>query len=126
MNDNYEEIINLPHHVSKKHTPMSMWNRAAQFAPFAALTGFEEKIDSKNKIKMNKKLLSNDIKDDLDNKLHLIEEHLDKEIEITYYDNDKYIKIRNYINKIDKINKKIILVNKNIIDSKNIIDLRII
>ena len=39
MNDNYEEIINLPHHVSKKHTPMSMWNRAAQFAPFAALNG---------------------------------------------------------------------------------------
>ena len=37
MNDNYEEIINLPHHVSKTHTPMSMWNRAAQFAPFAAL-----------------------------------------------------------------------------------------
>jgi hypothetical protein len=39
MNENYEEIINLPHHVSKTHTPMSMWNRAAQFAPFAALNG---------------------------------------------------------------------------------------
>ena len=37
--DNYEDIINLPHHVSKTHTPMSMWNRAAQFAPFAALNG---------------------------------------------------------------------------------------
>lgn len=39
MNENYEEIINLPHHVSKTHTPMLMWNRAAQFAPFAALNG---------------------------------------------------------------------------------------
>ena len=39
MNENYEDIINLPHHVSKKHIPMSMWNRAAQFAPFAALNG---------------------------------------------------------------------------------------
>ena len=37
--DTYEDIINLPHHVSKTHTPMSMWNRAAQFAPFAALNG---------------------------------------------------------------------------------------
>ena len=37
--DNYEDIINLPHHVSKTHQPMSMWNRAAQFAPFAALNG---------------------------------------------------------------------------------------
>ena len=36
---NYDDIINLPHHVSKRHPQMSMWNRAAQFAPFAALTG---------------------------------------------------------------------------------------
>ena len=42
--DNYEDIINLPHHVSKRHPQMSMWNRAAQFAPFAALTGYEDAI----------------------------------------------------------------------------------
>lgn len=35
--DNYEDIINLPHHVSDKHPRMSMYQRAAQFAPFAAL-----------------------------------------------------------------------------------------
>ncbi len=39
MKKDYEDIINLPHHVSKTHSPMSMWNRAAQFAPFAALNG---------------------------------------------------------------------------------------
>lgn len=47
MNENiskYEEIINLPHHVSKKHLQMSREARAAQFAPFAALTGFGEAI----------------------------------------------------------------------------------
>ena len=42
--DNYDDIINLPHHVSKRHPQMSMWNRAAQFAPFAALTGYEEAV----------------------------------------------------------------------------------
>ena len=42
--DKYDDIINLPHHVSKRHPQMSMWNRAAQFAPFAALTGYEDSI----------------------------------------------------------------------------------
>ena len=42
--DNYDDIINLPHYEPKHHPRMSMWNRAAQFAPFAALTGYEDAI----------------------------------------------------------------------------------
>ena len=42
--EEYEDIINLPHHVSKRHPQMTMWNRAAQFAPFAALVGYDETI----------------------------------------------------------------------------------
>ncbi len=42
--ENYDDIINLPHHVSKKHPQLSMEQRAAQFAPFAALTGYDEKV----------------------------------------------------------------------------------
>lgn len=41
----YEDIINLPHHVSRTHPQMSVYNRAAQFAPFAALTGHDEAIE---------------------------------------------------------------------------------
>ena len=41
---NYDDIINLPHYESKHHPRMPMWNRAAQFAPFAALTGYEDAI----------------------------------------------------------------------------------
>ena len=44
MTHDYDDIINLSHHVSKRHPQMSMWNRAAQFAPFAALTGYEDAI----------------------------------------------------------------------------------
>ena len=40
----YEDIVNLPHHVSTRHTPMPMIKRAAQFAPFAALAGFDDAI----------------------------------------------------------------------------------
>ena len=46
----YDDIINLPHHVSKKHKQMSLENRAAQFAPFAALTGYHDEIEEVAKI----------------------------------------------------------------------------
>ena len=45
MNDNYSDIIHLPHHVSTRHPQMPMIDRAAQFAPFSALTGLDDAID---------------------------------------------------------------------------------
>lgn len=50
FNDDYKDIINLPHHVSKKHPQMSLKDRAAQFAPFAALTGYDEAIKEAAKL----------------------------------------------------------------------------
>ena len=47
--DNYYDIINLPHHVSTEHPRMSMYNRAAQFSPFAAVTGYEKAIEEARK-----------------------------------------------------------------------------
>ena len=41
----YDDIIDMPHHVSKTHKHMSLYDRAAQFAPFSALTGYEDAID---------------------------------------------------------------------------------
>lgn len=43
--DDYKDIINLPHHVSPRHRPMPLSDRAAQFAPFAALTGYNDAIE---------------------------------------------------------------------------------
>ncbi len=43
-NHEYDDIINLPHHISTRHIQMSLYSRSAQFAPFAALTGYEEAI----------------------------------------------------------------------------------
>ena len=45
MNNPYESIISLPHHLSRRHAPMSLLERAAQFAPFAALSGYDEAIE---------------------------------------------------------------------------------
>lgn len=50
MNNKYDDIINLPHHVSTKHKPMSLESRSAQFAPFSALTGYEDEISKTTKL----------------------------------------------------------------------------
>ena len=47
---NYDDIINLPHYEPKHHPRMSMWNRAAQFAPFAALTGYDAAIQESGRL----------------------------------------------------------------------------
>ena len=48
--DKYADIIHLPHHVSKSRPQMEIMNRAAQFSPFAALKGYEEAIEEKQKL----------------------------------------------------------------------------
>lgn len=50
MEDKYREIINLPHHRSKKRKPMSMLDRAAQFGAFRALTGYEDAISEAGRL----------------------------------------------------------------------------
>ena len=45
MNKDYSDILNLPHPVSEKHPRMSLYDRAAQFSPFAALTGYDAAIE---------------------------------------------------------------------------------
>ncbi len=56
----YDDIINLPHHVSMKRPQMSMFERAAQFSPFAALTGYEDAVDETARLTDRKIELSED------------------------------------------------------------------
>lgn len=60
-NKKYEDIINLPHHISKKHPQMSKETRAAQFAPFAALTGFDDVIQETERLINEEKDIDEDI-----------------------------------------------------------------
>lgn len=50
MDERFKDILGLPHHVSAKRKAMSEWKRAAQFAPFAALTGHEEAIEEAERL----------------------------------------------------------------------------
>lgn len=59
--EEYKDIINLPHHVSKKHPQMSIGARAAQFGAFSALNGYEEEIEETTKISIEERELGNGI-----------------------------------------------------------------
>ena len=76
---NYDDIINLPHHISKKRKPMSLKNRSAQFAPFSALKGYQEKINEIAKLNDSKNKKINDIINIDDDKLNKNEkEYIDE------------------------------------------------
>ena len=116
---NYDDIINMPRHISSKHPQMKIIDRAAQFAPFAALTGHKESINKASQITDSKKKLDENQKEILNNKLNYILLNLDKllEIKITYFQADlkksggKYVTVLASIKKIDEYNKVLVLNN---------------
>ena len=73
-NHKYDDIINLPHPTSKKHPRMSLYARAAQFSPFAALTGHEAAIKETVRQTDAKQVLSEEVIEELNKKLYLIAE----------------------------------------------------
>ena len=90
MTDNYNDIIHLPRHVSKRHPQMSLYNRAAQFAPFSALTGYGEAIAETARQTNPKIEMMEDDRQLMDRKLLLLTNHLEEEptITITYFQPD--------------------------------------
>lgn len=88
----YEDIINLPHHISKTHPQMPMSDRAAQFSPFAALTGYDAAINEAGRLTCKKIILSEDAKEDLDRKMHRICSCLSSApaVIVTYYEPDPF------------------------------------
>ena len=104
--NNYEDIINLPHHVSKNHPRMSIQNRAAQFSPFSALTGYEDAINETKRLTTEKRILTHDMLEEINRRLLEINENLNKyTYKITYFKKDSKKDGGNYITIIDKIIK---------------------
>lgn len=85
-NEDYSDIINLPHHQSKTRPHMSNYNRAAQFAPFAALTGHSEAIDETARLTDSKIELDEYQKVELNDKLlFLVNSENKEDVFITYF-----------------------------------------
>jgi len=111
----YEEIINLPHHVSKTRPQMPMSDRAAQFAPFAALTGYDSAIKETGRLTAEKIELDEEALTALNMRYQLLMDALDEEpkVEITYFEPDarkaggEYVSVIGAVKKVDDFERLI-------------------
>ena len=109
----YDDIIDLPHFVSRNRRHMSNYDRAAQFAPFDALTGYSEAISETARLTDDEIVLSESQQEILDRKFHIISAHINErpQVEIVYFMPDLYKEGGHYLNEIVTI-RKIDMVNK--------------
>jgi len=121
MADNfpYEDIVNLPPHISKKHPQPSMMDRAARFAPFAAITGYEEMVLEEARVTEEQIHLDEDAVALICEKINMIQEFIDEEpeVRITYFEPDKkksggaYITITGTPKRVDEYEQLLIMTD---------------
>ena len=119
MAENYEDIINLQHHISKKHRPMPREARAAQFAPFAALTGYESDVNEAARYTGKRRELGEYETERLNRRINEIRDgiHSDAEVIITYFKPDEkkaggeYLNIGGRVKKIDDYGRTLTLTS---------------
>ncbi len=113
----YKDIIDLPRPISSRHRPMSRANRAAQFAPFAALTGYDACIDEEARLTGQRIELSEEQIQSLANKIAHLGRRLDDEpvVAITYFKCDprknggEYLTVEGVVTEIDELDRTLIL-----------------
>lgn len=113
MKGPYDDIISLPHHVSGTRSHMPLIDRAAQFAPFAALTGYDAAVKETARQTDRRMELDEYEKEALSEKLRLVAEQIDgcPEITITYFrpddkkDGGAYVTVNGRVKKIDDFEK---------------------
>lgn len=117
MTNPYDDIINLPHHTSTTHPHMSAYDRAAQFSPFAALTGYEDAVAETARLTDKKVELDEYSKAYLSERLNMIQDTLNEqpEVSITYFQPDKkksggaYVAVIGYVKKIDEYERTLVM-----------------
>jgi len=117
VKDNYEDIIHLPHHVSKTRPPMSMADRAAQFAPFAALTGYDDAILETGRLTDEKLEAGEERLAVLNTQFRILMDHLadHPEISVTYFVPDDrksggaYVTVKGRVKKVNDFDRFLVL-----------------
>ena len=132
MNKSYEDIINLPHHTSSTRLRMSVLNRAAQFSPFAALTGYDSAIKEAARLTDERIELGESTIADLDMKLTILADMISEfpKVSVTYFLSDSkkkdgaYVDVEGAVKRIDDYEKSLIFVNGKKIPIADILDIQ--
>lgn len=127
----YDDIIHLPHHVSKTRPQMSMQDRAAQFSPFAALTGYDAAILETGRLTEDKLELGEETQAILDRKQRYLAEIIDTkpEITVTYFVPDEkksggaYSTVTGFLKRIDEYERVLMLTDGRKIQLDAVLDI---
>ena len=124
----YDDIINLPHHVSGTHPQMPVEDRAAQFAPFAALTGYGAAIKETERYTEKRIQPDEESVEILNRRLEFIREHISEkpEVTVTYFqpelkkEGGKYMTVTGTVKKIDTFRHRMLLKDETEIPFENL------
>lgn len=127
----YDDIIDLPHHVSNTRPHMSLIDRAAQFSPFAALTGHGAAIQETARLTEEHRELSENSQEILNRKIQILQENLSENPEITFVyfcpddrkEGGAYLTVSGCAKKIDEYKRLIILNDKTVISIEQIVEM---
>ena len=129
--DSYDDIINLPHHISLKRPQMPMHDRAAQFSPFAALTGYDEAIKEEGRLTSGRIELGEYETELLDRSLRDILEHINERpyISVIYFEPDErksggaYMEKSGRLKRIDEYERKLYFTDGTGVDMDSVIEI---
>ena len=128
-NNSYEDIINLPHPVSKNHPQMPLWDRAA---PFAALTGHDAAIKETARLTDERLELSEEVIAQLNEKINIIRNNIgiEQNVSITYFIPDEkkaggsYVTYSGIVKKVDEYEHTMIMTDQTVIPIEQISDIK--
>lgn len=128
--EKYTDMLSLPHPVSATHPQMSIYDRAAQFSPFAALTGYEGAIRETARLTDARIELEEDERAALDEKLRKLREHMAQvEVTVTYFQPDKrkeggsYVTVSGAVKKIKEYERILVMQDGGQIPIDEIVDI---
>lgn len=132
MSEKYEDMLHLPHHVSRTHPRMPANDRAVQFAPFAALTGYDAAVRETARLTTEKIALDENVKAMLDRKLRLLLERLPEQpqISVTYFQPDErkaggaYLTFTGAVRRIDVYDGALVMANGKRIPVDDILEIK--